>query len=328
MILKLETGNWKLVTAGAVLLLLAGCGKPVEPLAPDSFSAQAVVSTNSVLVGDPVTLTMTARHPAGSTITFPNIGKDKEIAVRGRSQESKKLSDTVLETEESWKLTSFRVGDWTLTTNPVVCTWTNGTEKTQPLPELILHVQSSLSETNATKLSDIKDIVKPPLRISRTLLIVLAVALLALIAGVITLLLLRRKKQAALQAVPPLPPHVIAQRALDSLKSKVWNPEPFFTELSLILRSYLEDRFELNAPESTTEELTRSMAKDVRLGMKEQQTLRNFLTQADLVKFARAGAEKEVMQNAFTTVEEFVEQTKEEEILPQEITKNPKKESE
>lgn len=294
------------------LILLAGCGKPVEPLAPDSFSAQAVLSTNSVLVGDPVTLTMTARHPSGSTITFPNIGKDKEIAVRGRSQDSKKLSDTVLETEESWKLTSFRVGDWTLTTNPVVCIWTNASEKTQPLPELILRVQSSLSETNATKLSDIKDIVKPPLRIPRTLLIILAVALLALIAGVITLLLLRRKKQAALQATPSLPPHVIARRALDSLKAKIWNPEPFFTELSLILRSYLEDRFDLNAPESTTEELTRSMSKDVRLGMKEQQTLRNFLTQADLVKFARAGAEKEVMQNAFATVDEFVEQTKEE----------------
>ncbi len=87
-------------------------------------------------------------------------------------------------------------------------------------------------------------------------------------------------------------------------------PEPFFTELTLILRTYLENRFDLNAPESTTEELTRTMAHDERLHLKEQQTLRHFLTQADLVKFARADAEKDVMRTAFSTVEDFVKQTK------------------
>jgi hypothetical protein len=309
--LKFEIRNLRFVLPSAGLLLLAGCGKPVEPLPPDRFTAQAVLSTNAILVGDSVTLTLTARHPAGSTVTFPTIGNGKEIAVRGRSQDSKKLSESVLETEESYQLTSFRIGDWNLATNPAVCSWTNGVEKTQALPELTLHVQSSLNETNATKLSDIKDIVKPPLRLSRILPVVLAVALLALIAGLITLLLLRKKKQTALQAAPPLPPHVIARQALENLKAKGWSPEPFFTELSRILRTYLEDRFDLNAPESTTEELTRSMAHDGRLNIKEQQTLRNFMTQADLVKFARAGAEKEVMQTAFSTVAQFVDQTAE-----------------
>jgi len=54
------------------------------------------------------------------------------------------------------------------------------------------------------------------------------------------------------------------------------------------------------------------MSSDTRLEFKEQQTLRNFMTQADLVKFARADAQQDVMQNAFATVEQFVEQTKEE----------------
>ena len=65
------------------------------------------------------------------------------------------------------------------------------------------------------------------------------------------------------------------------------------------------------------------MSSDTRLELKEQQTLRNFLTQADLVKFARAGAEQDVMQNAFATVEDFVEQTKESE-QPQKNTENAK----
>lgn len=294
-----------------ILLLLAGCGKPVEPLPPAGFIANAVLSTNTLLVGDPVTLTLTARHPAGSTISFPSIGSGKETVVRGRSSASREVSKTILESEENYQLTSFRTGNWTLTTNPVVCTFSGGTQKMQALPELVLHVQSSLNATNATKLSDIKDIVKPPLQIARKLWMPALIALLALIAGLLTLLFFRKRKAGQQAAVPPRPPHIIAKQALDALRGKQWSPEPFFTELSFILRSYLENRFSLNAPESTTEELTRTMASDTRLELKEQQTLRNFLTQADMVKFARAGAERPVMQTAFDTVEHFVEQTKE-----------------
>jgi hypothetical protein len=293
----------------AACSLLSGCGKPAEPLPSGGFAVQATLSTNAIFVGDPVTLTLTARHPSGSTVNFPTIGNGKEVAVREQTAAGRNLSKTVLESEKTWQLTSFRVGDWMIATNPVVCVFPDGEQKTQNLPALTLHVQSSLNATNATKLSDIKDIVKPPLQIARKLWIPLLIALLALIAGLLTLWFLRRRYADQQSSVPPQPPHVIARQALDALRGKPWSPEPFFTELSLILRTYLENRFTLNAPESTTEELTRKMTADTRLSLSEQQTLGNFLTQADLVKFARAGAEKAVMQNAFTTVEQFVDQT-------------------
>ncbi|MFA6172685.1 MAG: hypothetical protein WC334_04655 [Kiritimatiellales bacterium] len=294
-----------------ILLVLTGCGKPLAPLPPEGFIAQAKLSAGTLLVGDPVTLTLTARHPAGSTISFPNIGDGKKVVVRGRFSGSREDSKTILKSEEIYQLTSFRTGDWTVTTNPVVCAFSGGVQKMQALPKLVLHVQSSLNATNAATLSDIKDIVKPPLQISRKLLIFLVIALLALIAGIATHIFLS-KPRTILQMPPPEPPHIIARLALNALRGKPWSPEPFFTELSLILRTYLENRFDLNAPESTTEELARSMSSDTRLELREQQTLRNFMTQADLVKFARAGAEQDVMQNAFATVESFVEQTKEE----------------
>lgn len=309
--MKLETRNWKLGLAGIAILLMAACGKRVESLPLEGFTTHATLSAQTLTVGDPVSLTLTARHPAGSTVRFPTLGNGKKIVVRERSQETQQLTEDIQESEELYQLTSFRVGNWKVTTHPVVCTFADGTEKTQALPELTLQVQSSLNATNATRLSDIKDIVKPPLRLSPKLLwVLLFIALLALIAGLLTIAF-KRKSHAHQQLPPPLPPHQLARQALDALRAKPWSPEPFFTELSVILRTYLENRFSLNAPESTTEELTREMAHDVRLNIKEQQTLRNFMTQADLVKFARADAEGDVMRSAFSTVEEFVEQTKE-----------------
>lgn len=292
-----------------IFLLLSGCGKRPEPLLPGEFTVSAVLSTNTLFVGDPVTLTLRARHPSGSTVLFPHIGNGKETVVQERSSARRELTKSILESEEIYRLTSFRTGNWTLTTNPAACTFPDGEQKIHVLPELVLHVQSSLTETNATLLSDIKDIVSPPMHIPRTVWIPLLIALLALLAGLLTLVFLRRRNAEPQIAAPPQPPHIIAQKALQALRGKPWSPEPFFTELSLILRTYLENRFSLNAPESTTEELTRSMAADSRLAVKEQQTLRSFLTQADLVKFARAGAEQPVMQNAFSTVEQFIDQT-------------------
>jgi hypothetical protein len=299
-----------------LLLILAGCGKP-PMLAPDEFRVQAELSPEDLHVGDPVVLTLTAQHPAGSRIRFPTIGKPREVVVLNQTRDTRELSETTLETKCVIQLTSFRVGDWLVTTNPAVCTFSNGVEKAQMLPKLILFVGSSLE--GSTKLSDIKDSGSPSSRFLRVVWVLLLVSLLALAAGLLSRLV-RRKMNPFAPEAPPVPPHIAAQNALDALRNEPWIPEPFFVKLSLILRTYLEDRFKLNAPESTTEELAEKLPRE------HKGSLLPFFEQADLVKFARADAQQEVMQTAFTTVEDFVEQTVQEEYLPQESTENSKKE--
>lgn len=322
--MNVEIRNLKWAALVAGLLLVNGCGKPTEPLPPDGFDAEALLSTNSLYVGDSITLTLSARHPVDTTVRFPTLGNGKKVVVLGRSSASQEQGQDLLKSEETTRLTSFRVGDWPIATNPVVCIGVDGTEKTMKLPPLVLHVQSTLNETNATKLSDIKDIVKPPVRIGRVVWVMLFIVILALLGGLLTLLLRRRNHGEAALRKPVVPPDIVAKESLAALRDTRWIPEPFFTELSLILRTYLENRFNLNAPESTTEELTRTMTHDERLKINEQQTLRTFLMQADLVKFARADAEKDVMRTAFQTVEDFVTNTTpQEDPLPQESTENP-----
>ena len=320
--MKFETRNLKFGILAVALTLLNGCGEPTLP--EGGFAAKATLSVDELHVGDVATLTLTARHAPGSTIEFPTLGTRKEVLVRGIASETSVPAEGVLETEEIVRLTSLRPGNWLITTNAVVCTFADGTRKAQALPPLTLHVTSTLNEENAEKLSDIKG----PVHDLRTILwvIVLIIAA-ALIAGLITIWLIKRPK-GLLASEPIIPPHITARHALADLKKDKWVPEPFFVKLSLILRTYLEERFDLNAPESTTEELAEKLNHDTRLTLKNQQTLRQFFTQADLVKFARAGAEQDVMRTAFSTVEQFVNQTTQEEHLPQESTKNSKNEDE
>ncbi len=303
-----------------LFILITGCAKPELP--EGGFAAKAVLSPNELHVGDVVTLTMTARHAPGSTVEFPTLGNRKQVIVRGRSSATSVVAEGVLETEEIVRLTSLRTGHWLITTNAAICTFADGSRKAQALPALTLNVASTLDESNAGSLSDIKG----PVRDLKTILwVVLLIIAAALIAGLITRWFMKRPK-ALLAAAPPVPPHLTAKASLAALKNEAWEPEPFFVKLSLILRTYLEDRFNLNAPESTTEELAEKLRKDSRLNVENRQTMNCFFEQSDLVKFARAGAEQEVMQTAFETVEQFVNQTTEK-LDPQKSAENTKETS-
>lgn len=61
----------------------------------------------------------------------------------------------------------------------------------------------------------------------------------------------------------------------------------FFVTLTDIVRRYVEQRFGLHAPELTTEEFLDSLTRSPDLGPEHQRFLRDFLSSADRVKFAR-----------------------------------------
>ena len=109
--------------------------------------------------------------------------------------------------------------------------------------------------------------------------------------------------------------HEIARRRLERLLAEP-NPtgdniDKFFVELSDIVRHYLEDRFELRAPELTTEEFLASVSDSPDLSLRHQRLLREFLRQADLVKFARIVPSDEDIRQAVDRARQFLDETQE-----------------
>ncbi|HEX3044102.1 MAG TPA: hypothetical protein VHY08_05050 [Bacillota bacterium] len=129
----------------------------------------------------------------------------------------------------------------------------------------------------------------------------------------------KKRRNQALAPEPELPPepaHIIALRRLEALKNSVCNDDEqflaFYTELSECIREYMENRFQINALEMTTEEFLGYVTKKSDCLSKAQQTvLKEFLMLSDLVKFAKQRPAPEAISRALTDIERIVEETKE-----------------
>lgn len=112
----------------------------------------------------------------------------------------------------------------------------------------------------------------------------------------------------------PLPPHVEAMQRLEELNSKkLWQDghnKEFHTELTEILRQYIERRFQVSAMEQTSDEILDSLYELAQEQKSSLQNLKQILAVADLVKFAKFNPLSDENQLSMVNAKMFIEQTK------------------
>jgi hypothetical protein len=113
---------------------------------------------------------------------------------------------------------------------------------------------------------------------------------------------------------PADPPHVVALRELDKLRSeKLWQnnrTKDYYIRLSDIIRTYIEGRFGVTAMEMTSDEIIEGMRFS---GFEDNNLinrLRNLFTLSDLVKFAKAQPLPDENETAMLDAYLFVNNTK------------------
>jgi len=208
---------------------------------------------------------------------------------------------------------TFAIPDFTFKFNDV----NNPEEKTYELTTepIDIEVTSLLGEQRAELvIADIEDVVQIPKRSSYLALWVSGVV--CIIAAVCFWLYLRRKGAIELVRIFK-PAHEIAYDRLRALveedlvkKGKI---KEFYEQVSDILRHYIEHRFNLRAPERTTEEFLIELATAKILGATDRADLGEFLRLSDLVKFAKHNPTTEQIQETFDLVKNFIEKTKSDE---------------
>lgn len=135
--------------------------------------------------------------------------------------------------------------------------------------------------------NDIRPI-KPPVPVPNPWVWVFWGTGILLFAAVVAVaLILWRRARARAAITPPVPPHVRARQRIDAALLLIGDPRAFCIAVSDAVRVYLEERFNLRAPERTTEEFLRDLGKTTVLTAEQKASLAAFLEQCDLVKFAR-----------------------------------------
>ena len=86
--------------------------------------------------------------------------------------------------------------------------------------------------------------------------------------------------------------------------------DSWFVELSAIVRSYLEHRYEIRAPELTTEEFLQAAAGAAALSTDHRSLLTQFLERCDRVKFAGYRPEAQESIDSLAAARAFVEETR------------------
>jgi hypothetical protein len=262
-------------------------------------------------VGDAATARLTIRHGPGEEVRVPIKGHAEEVVILDQSKENRNLSETVSVSDITYTFTSFELGTHTFTTGAVALAGATGQDTETLIPLKTFEVVPLVTNDSAA-IRDIKNLADWERASPRWIWAFLLVALLSAIAGFAALHFLS-KPRTILHHAPPPPSHELALRALKRLKEKGWieqrQIEPFYVELSNIVRQYIENRFDLRAPEQTTEEFIREASHARKLQPEHQQLTAEFLAQSDLVKFARHEPDEETMRGALAAAERLVAET-------------------
>jgi len=316
-----------------VLLLVAGCRKDSQGTAgKGQFEVDKVyergpatvhvrLDKTKLTIADTVLLQFEATLQPGYKIEMPKVDKVLEnFGIVDWDDLGEKLDarNNVVTTYQ-YKLEPFLSGNYEIPAFTFKFQDANDPNAAHELASepIAVEVTSLLGDQRAKLvIEDIEGVVEMPKAAHRWWLWILAALVVAAIPA--TWLLLRNKR--ARQVVRIFKSaHEVAYLRLRALVAanlvEQGQIKEFYEQISGILRHYIEDRFNLHAPDRTTEEFLGELRFTETLALADKQTVEEFLTHCDLVKFAKHEPTTEQIQRTFDLVKDFVERTKSEEHL-------------
>ncbi|MEA3443608.1 MAG: hypothetical protein U9R19_02655 [Bacteroidota bacterium] len=295
---RLRTSDFGLQTSIfrlKIVLLLIGLVFAGQIGRSQGITVNAKLDTNIIMIGDQIKFRLSVEQDRNFLVDFPmfadTIAKEVEIIERG-NVDTTFLTDKMIRLEQEFTITSFDSGFHVIRAIPFPFRGKGIVDTIESRP-LALGVYTFTIDS-VTGIADIKPPIEAPLTFVETL--PYAGGGLGLVAIIILILWLfkyfgRKEIQQVKRKIPKEPPHVIALRDLDKLVNrKLWQQGKFkeyHSELTEIVRIYIEYRFDIMAMEQTSDEIFQQFERNDLLGSEKFELLKQMLTLADYVKFAK-----------------------------------------
>lgn len=312
----------KIIIIGCWLLLCSTFAMAQAPV----VRVEAVFDSTHILTGDHLKLHLTARTSQGHSLSFTSSDswqlKNCEVLRAETPKQSDKTKETIL--KQDFIVTAFDTGAAVIAPIAVLLDNLDTAALTDTLRFCVDTLPGGVDTTQAFR--DIKlplgGMEKAPKAKSKALLIiiialiVLALAVLAYCFFKFWLPKIKAKCAAKIREQRRVSSGVVALTHIKELKAKELcekgRAKEHYSELSQILRTYLDDQWDVNAMEMVTDEIMQALKT---LDVSEQQRLEllKFFQLSDLVKYARKEPAIEENAQHMDNVTKFVRETDQQE---------------
>lgn len=311
----------------------------ISSMQAQKASAHATIQPSEILIGEQALINLQVIAPKDMEILFP-IYQDSIVAgleVLSMGNPDTTIVDNVRTINVKYLVTSFDSTLYYIPSMPISdgvdTIYSNSFGLKVTAPELKDSTLAYLErmkagetdsiDFNELQLNDIKPIQKAPFSwkdlLSLLWIPLIILILLAIIGAIIYLIIKKNKKGYFFTPPPLLAPHVRAMKSLDKIKEeKIWQQErykEFYTQLTDVLRRYINERYGINSLEMTSDEILsiiRTKAEEDSV----YNNLKQVLSVADLVKFAKYKPFIDENDLSLMNSYFFVNQTKEDDPLP------------
>ena len=310
---------------GALALAASGVRAQETPV------VTAHVEPDSIMIGDRFDYVIDVEKDLVQVVDFPVFDpRDGKVElVEDYPVDTLERDGRRLKLRKRYRMAAFEEGMYNLGTAEVLYADKNILDTLRSRDSVYLEVATFQIDSTSQSIYDLKPQKTLPFQLREIKVYLLwgLVLLLLLAAGAYALFrwLAKRGKRFGdlFKPVPPLPPHVAAIQALETLHNqKLWQNnrhKQYYSGLTDILRTYIAARWGVGAMEMTSDEIIESMRGE-ELPDKARMDLTSILRDADLVKFAKATPDAEQNESDYLKAYYFVEETKlvEEETAPAE----------
>ena len=313
---KPEIKNYLVRNHLRIVLLFIFCFISFQGSSQKNPSVSSEVDTTFIKIGEQIKFKVTVEADSAATVIFPEgqTFSPLETVEAFKTDTTRKLDRFTL--EKIYALTQFDSGAYKLPAQRIEI---NG--KGYFTDSMFVNVATVPVDTLTQKMFDIKPLIevdKSNAGLWKTLLwILLALSL----AGVVVYWFFFRKKPLSEEEkealLPPYDRALLELKRLEKSKYLIQDEyKKYYSELTAIVRSYLEEDAHVTALESTTDQLIDKLelmkdAGELRLEEATIQQFKKILQTADLVKFARSKPPTSVAEQDRFAVENIVIKTKE-----------------
>ncbi len=278
----------------------------ISQLAQAQTNATASLDSNHIVIGDALRLHIRLDADATIAQVRTSVWDSSGVEILRREAPQRQSQDFVL--------TAFEAGTFRLPRLPVVWETPEGRTDTAFTNPLVLTV-TALALPDSAQIRPIKDILEEKNNWLDYLPLVATIIIFILFV-LLFRKIFRKPKENKIEVqevvLPKVLPSAVALQKLEMLRqAALWQQgkiTEYHTELSFIVREFLENQHQILALESTSYEILSVLEKEKNITNAYASDLKYFLDTTDLVKFAKLQAPVELHEELWQVAQTLVAQ--------------------